>query len=169
MPQSHTHRPAPTQYVPSEFHSPSSIFASSKFTYFQHEARCSEHLKWVNNLAWVLYWWREFSGRPLTEFKIKDISSLIPRCVQKIRKKGLVSSVRACDYLVCKAHVKLCQGESNEDLYHVRHTAISLANWYQALPLGFYFLRQGESLSKMLPKQISWKFVKGFSLLFQKT
>ena len=36
--------------------------------FFQREARCSEHLEWVNCSAWVLSWWREFSGWPLTEF-----------------------------------------------------------------------------------------------------
>ena len=41
---------------------------TSKFIYFQREARCSEHLEWENHSAWVLSWWREFSGRPLTEF-----------------------------------------------------------------------------------------------------
>ena len=41
---------------------------TSKFIYFQREARCSEHLEWVNHSAWVLSWWREFSGRPLMEF-----------------------------------------------------------------------------------------------------
>ena len=36
--------------------------------YFQHEARCFEHLEWENHSAWVLSWWREFSGQPLMEF-----------------------------------------------------------------------------------------------------
>ena len=41
---------------------------TSKFLYFQCEARCSEQLEWENYSAWVLSWWREFSSQPLTEF-----------------------------------------------------------------------------------------------------
>ena len=41
---------------------------TSKFLYFHHETRCSEHLEWENHSAWVLSWWKEFSSRPLTEF-----------------------------------------------------------------------------------------------------
>ena len=41
---------------------------TSKFIYFQPEARCSEHLEWENYSAWVLSWRREFSGPPLMEF-----------------------------------------------------------------------------------------------------
>ena len=37
--------------------------------YFQHEARCFEHLEWENHSAWVLFWWREFSSQPLMEFR----------------------------------------------------------------------------------------------------
>ena len=39
-----------------------------KFLYFQCEARCSEHIEWEKHSAWVLSWWRKFSGRPLTKF-----------------------------------------------------------------------------------------------------
>ena len=41
---------------------------TAAYIYFQLEARCSEHLEWENHSAWVLSWWREFSGQPLTEF-----------------------------------------------------------------------------------------------------
>ena len=33
---------------------------TSKFFYFQHEARRSEHLEWEKHTAWVLSWWKEF-------------------------------------------------------------------------------------------------------------
>ena len=33
--------------------------------YFQCEARRSKHLDWENHSAWVLSWWKEFSGQPL--------------------------------------------------------------------------------------------------------
>ena len=45
--------------------------------------------------------------------------SLVPRPVQKIGEKGLVSTVRACTYLVRKAHVKLYKCMSNDGQYHV--------------------------------------------------
>ena len=41
---------------------------TSKFIYFQREARCSEHLEWENHSAWVLSSLREFSSQPLTKF-----------------------------------------------------------------------------------------------------
>ena len=48
---------------------------TSKFIYFQREARCFQHLDWENHSAWVLSWWRKFSGQPLTEFWRHILSS----------------------------------------------------------------------------------------------
>ena len=42
------------------------LVITSKFLYFQHEVRCSEHLE--NYSVWVLSWWIEFSCWPLIEF-----------------------------------------------------------------------------------------------------
>ena len=52
---------------------------TSKFIYFQSEARSSEHLVWESHSAWVLSWWREFSCQPLTEFRWHILSGC--RCM----------------------------------------------------------------------------------------
>ena len=41
-----------------------SLYVLHLFIYFQHEARCSEHLEWENHSGWVLSWWREFPVNP---------------------------------------------------------------------------------------------------------
>ena len=41
---------------------------TSKFIYFQHGARCSEHLEWENHSAWIFFLVRKISSQTLVEF-----------------------------------------------------------------------------------------------------
>ena len=67
---------AATQYVPSELCWGSTTFftflyfrlITSKFLFIPMWDKSSKHLDRENHSAWVLSWWREFSGWPLTEF-----------------------------------------------------------------------------------------------------